>query len=204
MDRQVIVRVSQARDAAQVRVAREVMVMEDTVQAMADTVMDMVVPRVARLVVQAAEERPQAFEEAMSITFLAKQVEEDMVEDTEVVSMSLDPDHPRVVSPNDADVKVHMIHTVARAVVSFLAKQVTDHTVENMVLVAVESRVRDRQGAAAQVRAARDRVTADGGDLDLVVMAAAREVVKAARDQVVVEDMVVDMVGIRMRSMREV
>ena len=107
-------------------------------------------------------------------SFMAKQVGEDMVEDTEVVSL----DHPRVVSQNDVDV---IVHTVARAVVSFLAKQVTDHTVENMVLVAVESRVRDRQRAAARVRVARDRVTSDGGDQVMEDTAQPRAIPRQAR-----------------------
>jgi len=125
---------SQARDAARVRVAREV-VMVDT--AMEDT--------------------------AVTSDILAPPRQVKNQEDMEV-----DPDHPRAVSQsqNDVDVIAREVRVVMEdMVVSFLAKQVTDHTVENMVLVAVESRVRDRQRAAARVRAARDQVDMD---LDMV------------------------------------
>jgi len=108
---------SQARDAARVRVVREVIEVVD----MEDT----------------------------AVSFLAKQVE-----DTEVTY----PDHPRVVSQNDVAVIVHSVARLEVMVVSFLVKQVTvtEDTVEN--ILAVESRVRDRQRAAARVRAARDQV----------------------------------------------
>jgi len=95
MDRQVIVRVSQARDAAVARVVREVIEVVDTVDILAT-------PREVKN--QVAEDM------ATAVSFMARQVVEDMVEDTEV-----DPDHPRVVSQNDVAV---IVHTVARLVVS--------------------------------------------------------------------------------------
>jgi len=155
---------SQARDAARVRVAREV-VMVDT--AMEDT--------------------------AVTSDILAPPRQVKNQEDTEV-----DLDHPRAVSQsqNDVDVIAREVRVVMEdMVVSFLAKQVTDHTTD-MVLMAVESRVRDRQRAAARVRAARDRVTADGGDQFTEDMAAAREVVKETRDRVMVYMAVIVEIGI--------
>ena len=120
MDRQVIVRVSRVRVAAVARVAREVMEVVDTADILAT-------PRLVKNQVTAMEDT--------AASFLAKQVEEDMVENTEV-----DPDHPRVVSQEDVDVKVHLTLRP-----------------EDMVLAVVGSRVRD-------ARVARDRVTSDGGD----------------------------------------
>ena len=116
-------------------------------------------------------------QEVMSVSLPMQRLRK--VEDTEV----MDPDHPRVASQNDADVKVHMIQSIPR-LVSLMPKQVT----ENMVLAAAENRVRDRQRAAAHQRAARDQV-------GMVVMAAAREVVRAARGRVTM-DMVVPMMDI--------
>jgi len=120
-------------------------------------------------------------------SFMARQVEEDMVEDMEV----MDPDHPRVVSQNDVAVKVHTAARLEVMVVSFLAKQAMEDTVEDMVLAAVESRVRDRQRAAARVRVARDQVVMDQVMVD---MAVAREVLRVARQDRVMANMVEDIV----------